>query len=93
MSEEIIDTSGFYRINPNIINELEYAPNFVYGPGYHINKESKDTYTYPTDGEWYWFDDDITAYAFFDIPKPVIELPQDPNMPPNMLPLPNIPPA
>jgi hypothetical protein len=73
MNEEIIDTSGFYRINPNIINELEYAPNFVHGPGYSINRDGKDTYTYPTDGEWYWFNISDEAHAFFNIPIPVNE--------------------
>ncbi len=47
------DTSGFYKQNE--IGNWEYAPNFVYGPGYELLRENKDTYQYPVEG-WYWFE-------------------------------------
>ena len=70
MSEEIVDTSGFYRLNPNDSSALEYAPNFVYGPDYTLLREDEATYTYPTEGLWYWFDFEVDAYAFFNLPVP-----------------------
>ena len=73
ISEEIIDTSGFYRLNPNDSSALEYAPNFVYAPSYTLKKEDKDSYTYPTDGLWYWLNTEEEAYAFFNLPMPELE--------------------
>ena len=73
ISEEIIDTSGFYRLNPNDSSALEYAPNFVYAPDYTLLRDDKDSYTYPTEGDWYWFDFEEKAYTFFNIPLPIIE--------------------
>ena len=35
--------------------DLQIAPNFVYAPGYTLEKETREENTYPVDG-WYWFD-------------------------------------
>ena len=66
----MINTSGFYRLNPNDSSALEYAPNFVYGPTYTLLKEDASTYTYPTEGLWYWFNSELKAYTFFNLPMP-----------------------
>jgi hypothetical protein len=73
MSEEIVDTSGFYRLDPNDSTTLEYAPNFVYAPEYTLQKADKDSYTYPTVGLWYWLNTKEEAYAFFNLPMPDLE--------------------
>ena len=44
---------GFYKLEDG--NWL-YAPTFVDAPNYKLEKELKDTYTYPIDG-WYWYDE------------------------------------
>ena len=46
-------TAGFYKLEDK--NWL-YAPNFVYAPDYTLEKELKDTYTYPAHG-WTWYDE------------------------------------
>jgi hypothetical protein len=56
----------------NIDGSLDIAPNFVLNKDYELVKESKDTYEYPVDG-WYWFDTEVEAYEFFNIPLPVEE--------------------
>ena len=48
------DTSGFYKQNE--VGEWMYAPNFVDAPNYTLERELKDTYTYPVDG-WSWYDE------------------------------------
>lgn len=82
MNEEIIDTSGFYRVDVN--GAFQFAPNFVRAPDYDLFREDRLTYTYPTMGDWYWFDDEVDAYLFFDIPLPVIEE-VDPLLDPNLI--------
>jgi len=77
MNEEIIDTSGFYRVDVN--GAFQFAPNFVHAPDYDLLREDRLTYTYPTMGDWYWFDVEDDAYTFFDIPLPIIEE-GDPNI-------------
>lgn len=59
--------AAFYRVENE---ELQEAPNFVYAPTYTLSKEEKDTYTYPTEGGWYWFDTIEEAATFFGIPVP-----------------------
>lgn len=54
-------TAGFYKLDNNI---LLYAPNFVDAPTFLLTKETKDNFSYPMDG-WYWFDDEDTAYNYF----------------------------
>jgi hypothetical protein len=61
------DTSGFYRVDPN--DDFQYAPNFVFAPGYALRREDRDTYTYPTQGGWVWFDDEAAAREHFSIPN------------------------
>ena len=46
-------TEGFYKLEDD---NWQYAPNFVYAPTYTLEKELKDTYTYPVDG-WTWYDE------------------------------------
>ena len=59
---------GFYKLDNN---QLLYGPNGIYAPTFTLLKENKDEYSYPTDG-WYWFDDEDGAYAFFQLEKPII---------------------
>ena len=61
-----MDTNGFYKAEES---EVGYAPNFVAGPGFDLNKNLKDTYQYPVAG-WYWFDAKEKAYVFFNLPMP-----------------------
>ena len=46
-------TAGFYKQEGD---NWIYAPNFVYSDSYELQKELKDTYTYPVDG-WVWYDE------------------------------------
>lgn len=48
---------GFYKEDNN---ELLYAPNAVYGSGFVLVSDLKDTYQLPIDG-WYWFDNEEEA--------------------------------
>lgn len=52
------DTSGFYKFEDG---NWQYAPNFVYGPGYELTRENKDNYVYPVEG-WFWYDEAPLAY-------------------------------
>ena len=38
----------------------------IFGPGWELISEIKDTYAYPVDG-WYWFDTEEEAKLFFNI--------------------------
>jgi len=53
---------GFYKMDGD---KLMYAPNAVYAPDYTIVKASRNRYTYPKNG-WYWFDSEELATAFFE---------------------------
>jgi hypothetical protein len=57
--------AAFYRVDDDGI--FHQAPNFVRAPDYDLFKEDKDTYTYPTEGGWYWFDTLEEAKQFFNI--------------------------
>jgi hypothetical protein len=59
-------TSGFYKCESET---LSYGPNFVLNKNFELRVESKDSYTYPIDG-WYWFSSVEDAYAFFNISVP-----------------------
>jgi hypothetical protein len=61
---------SFFRIDNDNLHE---APNFVYAPDYELSIDEKDTYTYPTEGGWYWFDTIAEAREFFNIPEPIID--------------------
>ncbi len=54
--------SGFYK--KEVDGTLNFAPNTVDSPKVSLNKENKDTYSYPADG-WYWFETASEANAFF----------------------------
>lgn len=56
-----IDTSGFYHKEMKVRAGL-----FVYGPGYTLLKDDKDTYTYPVSG-WEWFDSAQDAVTKLDL--------------------------
>ena len=56
------NTSGFYKLDGILL----YGPNFVLNANYELRKETKDQYTYPIDG-WYWFDSEEEAYVFFGV--------------------------
>jgi len=58
-----MSTSGFYKNENGII---VHGPNFVEAGSYSLYRQSKDTYTYPVDG-WYWFDTMEEAYSFFGL--------------------------
>lgn len=64
------DTSGFYKLDGIVL----FGPNFVLNSNYELRRDTKDQYTYPVDG-WYWFDSVEEAYGFFGVEIPV----QDPN--------------
>lgn len=51
------NTSGFYKEENG---ELVYGPNFVLNKNFELYKETRDQYTYPVDG-WYWFDSEEEA--------------------------------
>lgn len=56
------ETQGFYKNDGTLL----YGPNFVLNDNYELRKETKDDYTYPVDG-WYWFDTRQEALDFFGI--------------------------
>jgi hypothetical protein len=53
-----MDTSGFYKIDPES-GELLYAPNGVYAPTFTLLREDRESHEYPVDG-WIWFDGEPT---------------------------------
>lgn len=59
-----MDTSGFYLVENN---NLLYAQNFIKNSSFEINRNEKDSYTYPING-WYWFDSEEDARIFFNLP-------------------------
>lgn len=59
---ENIDTSGFYKLD----SELLYGPNFVLNAEYELRKLTHTEHTYPVDG-WYWFDSEEQARLFFNL--------------------------
>lgn len=69
-------SAGFYRVDND--GNFQHAPNFVYAPDYTLNKDEKDTYTYPTPGGWHWFDTEEEARTFFNVPAPEPEFPENP---------------
>lgn len=56
-----MDTSGFYNKD-----FMLRAGKFVYGPGFELDKDLKDSYSYPVGG-WYWFDSVEEASLFFEV--------------------------
>jgi hypothetical protein len=57
---------GFYKKEKNY---LLYAKNKVSNKNYILLITEKDSYEYPVDN-WYYFDDEDTAYKFFNLEKP-----------------------
>ena len=58
--EETVDTSGFYKFDENQQTWF-FGPNKVINTTYVLERELKDTYTYPVDG-WNWYDTAPEAY-------------------------------
>lgn len=56
-----MDTSGFYNKDAML-----RAGMFVFGPGFTLLRDEKDSYSYPVNG-WYWFDSAEEAAAFFNV--------------------------
>lgn len=54
------DTAGFYRRDPG--GELLHAPNFVYAPGFTLERDLAHVYDYPIGG-WTWHDSAAAAAA------------------------------
>lgn len=52
---------GFFKKD---IDSILTGENFVFSPIVTLTKETKDDYTYPQDG-WYWFDTFDEALQFF----------------------------
>jgi hypothetical protein len=63
MEIQMIDTSGFYKLDGILL----YGPNYVLNAQYELHRELKDQYEYPVDG-WYWFDSEEDARTFFNLP-------------------------
>lgn len=59
-----METSGFYKYEEG--GELQFAPNFVEGPGFGLYRETHAENTYPVEG-WYWFEGEEEARVFFGI--------------------------
>lgn len=51
------------------------APNFVAGPGFELQAEMHDTYSYPVDG-WYWFDSLDAAMVALAVPPAATSITQ-----------------
>lgn len=58
--EETVDTSGFYKFD-EAQGEWFFGPNKVINTNFTLERELKDTYTYPVDG-WNWYDTAPQAY-------------------------------
>lgn len=56
-----MDTSGFYNKS-----FMLRAGEFVYGPGYSLRRDMKDSYRYPVEG-WWWFDTAEQAAVALDV--------------------------
>lgn len=61
-----MSNSGFYKRE---YDNILHGPNFVLNMDYELRSETHNQHTYPVDG-WYWFDSDVEAYTFFDLPYP-----------------------
>lgn len=61
------DTSGFFKAEDGV---LLGPANNVFNANFTLHRTDKDTYAYPVDG-WRWFDDEDSAYTFFELEKPV----------------------
>ena len=71
---------AFYRLDNN---DFLIAPNFVRAPTFTLLREEKDTYTYPTEDGWMWFDNEDTAREHFGVPpEPEPEEEEFPGSPP-----------
>lgn len=58
------DTSGFYK---NDSGMLLYGKTSVLGGSFELHRDKKENYNFPV-FDWYWFDSEIEARQFFNIP-------------------------
>lgn len=65
------DTSGFYKLDE--YGNMLYGPNFVISATHSLIAQLYNTYTYPTDG-WYYFETQDAAYTFFNYVPPVMDV-------------------
>lgn len=70
--EEIIDTSGFYKRDGDM---LLYGPNFVLNADYELRRETREQNALPVDG-WQWFESAEEAYAANGLAMPESEAEQ-----------------
>lgn len=56
--------AAFYKKTEE--NELVFGVSRVFGPGFTLKYEERESYNYPVDG-WYWFDSEKDAREFFGI--------------------------
>lgn len=49
----------FCKLNES--GDLISSPNYVFGPGYELRAELRDTYTFPVNG-WSWYETSEQAY-------------------------------
>lgn len=66
------DTSGFYLYQDG---ELFYAPNFVIGKDFELQRHLHDQYDYPVCG-WQWFDSREAAVAALEWQEDAKDTPQ-----------------
>ncbi len=60
------ETRGFFKVENG---ELIIARTNIGGPGFDLFFEMPHLQTYPIEG-WYWFDTELQAREFFNIPYP-----------------------
>jgi hypothetical protein len=63
-----METSGFYKMDEEV---LQYAQNFVCGPGFDLDRSQKDSYSYPVEG-WTWYDSVDEARVANGLPALVV---------------------
>lgn len=66
---EIDMQDGFYR---EYDGYLQHAPNFVFGPDYHLTRPNRNGYTYPKEG-WIWADSVDEAEAALGVSLPPVD--------------------
>ena len=66
---DTITQPGFARVDDDGI--FHYAPYGVYAPDYTLLLADKDTYTYPTEGGWNWYETEAEARIALNAPAPV----------------------
>ncbi len=63
---DIIITPGFARVDQD--GNFQYAPDGVFSFNYVLLLADKDTYTYPTEGGWNWYETEADARTALNAP-------------------------